>query len=356
MCPCPTKIDKNVSTQLISRTETSIPQAGGAKCTIFGMRFLPLCLFLLTVVLMAAPQGDHVISQGDVDRWMMELSNWGRWGKADEMGALNFITAAKRKQAAAIVKEGYSVSLEHDALAERTAENPNPYTITWTKRGPQFASDTINVSYHGYAHTHMDALCHMANDHRIFNDFSDEIVPQAGCGKDSILSVKNGIVTRGVLIDIPRLKGVDYLEPSTPIYPEDLEAWLKKTGITVSRGDVVFVRTGRWARWAQKGPWNVGRNAAGLHASCAKWLHDREIAMLGSDGVSDLLPSPVDGVVQPIHQITLVALGVRLLDNCDLEALSEAAFERKRWTFMFTAAPLAIPGGTGSPVNPIAIF
>jgi kynurenine formamidase len=152
------------------------------------------------------------------------------------------------------------------------------------------------------------------------------------------------------------LKGVDYLEPGTAVCPEDLEAWEKKTGVKVSRGDVVFVRTGRWARWVAKGPWNVGRSAAGLHATCAKRLRDREIAMLGSDGVSDLLPSPVEGVVQPIHQITLVALGVRLFDNCDWEALSKAAADRKRWTFLLTAAPLAIAGGTGSPLNPIATF
>ena len=301
-------------------------------------------------------QTNHTVTKADVDRWMIELSNSNRWGSGDEMAALNFITPSKRKEAAALVKEGFSISLEHVAMTERTPENPVPYTITWTKRGPQFASDAIGVSYHGYAHTHMDALCHMANDHKLFGGFSDEIVPASGCLHDSILTARNGIVTRGVLIDIPWLKGVDYLEPDTAIYPEDLQAWEKKTGVRVSRGDVVFVRTGRWARWAAKGPWNLNRNAAGLHASCAKWLHDREIAMLGSDGVSDLLPSPVEGVVQPIHQITLVALGVRLFDNCDLEALSRAAADRKRWTFLLTAAPLAIEGGTGSPLNPIATF
>jgi kynurenine formamidase len=320
------------------------------------MRILSISLVLALLPLAGRAQSDHKVLKADVDRWMTELSNWNRWGKDDQLAALNFITGPKRKAAAALVKEGYSVSLEHEVLTEKTPENPYPYTITWTRRGPQFASDTINVSYHGYAHSHMDALCHMADQHKIFGGFSDEIAPRAGCANDSILTAKNGILTRGFLIDIPRLKGVDYLEPGTPVFPEDLEAWEKKTGVKVSAGDVVFVRTGRWARWAAKGPWNVGQSAAGLHASCAKWLHDRQIAMLGSDGVSDLLPSPVEGVVQPIHQITLVALGVRLFDNCDLEALSKAAADRKRWTFLLTAAPLAIQGGTGSPLNPIATF
>ena len=320
------------------------------------MRLLPLSLAFILLPVAAPAQTGHQVLKADVDRWMTELSNWNRWGKDDQLAALNFITPSKRKAAAGLVKEGFSVSLEHEVLTEKTPENPNPYTITWTRRGPQFASDTINVSYHGYAHSHMDALCHMADQHKIFGGFSDEIAPRAGCANDSIFTARNGILTRGVLIDIPRLKGVDYLEPGTPVYPEDLEAWEKKTGVKVSAGDVVFVRTGRWARWAAKGPWNVGQSAAGLHASCARWLHDREIAMLGSDGVSDLLPSPVEGVVQPIHQITLVALGVRLFDNCDLEALSKAAADRKRWTFLLTAAPLAIQGGTGSPLNPIATF
>ncbi len=316
-------------------------------------------VFCIAVTLLTAigfAQTDYPVAKADVDRWMIELSNSDRWGKTDEMAALNFITPSKRKAALALAKEGFSVSLEHVALTERTPENPNPYTITWTNRGPQFASDTISVSYHGYAHTHMDALCHMSNEHKLFGGFTDEIAPKSGCARDSILTARNGIFTRGVLIDIPWLKGVPYLEPGTAIYFEDLLAWEKKTGVKVSRGDVVFVRTGRWARWAEKGPWSLSRNAAGLHASCARWLHDREIAVLGSDGVSDVLPSPVAGVVQPIHQIALVALGVRRFDNCDLEALSKAAAEKHRWTFLLTAAPLAIEGGTGSPLNPIATF
>ena len=330
-------------------------------CTIQTMQSLRLftgLLLLLSVPVspVLCAQDPHAVTKADVDRWMTELSNWGRWGKDDQLGALNLITPAKRRQAAALVREGYSVSLSHDTLTEKTPENPSPYSITWTPRGPQFASDNINISYHGYAHTHMDSLCHMAFEHKIFNGFPDEIVPGKGCAQDAILTAKTGIVTRGVLIDIPRLKGVEYLEPGTPIYPEDLEAWEKKTGVKVAAGDVVFVRTGRWARWAAKGPWSVGRSASGLHASCARWLHDRGIAMLGSDGVSDLLPSPVEGVVQPIHQITLIALGVRLFDNADLEDLAKAAAQRKRWTFMLTAAPLVIPGGTGSPLNPIATF
>ena len=157
-------------------------------------------------------------------------------------------------------------------------------------------------------------------------------------------------------MDIPRLKGVKYLELSTPVYPSDLEAWEKQAGIKVGPGDIVFIRTGRWARRAEKGPWNTDRASAGLHVSCARWFKQRDIAMLGSDVHAELMPSPVAGVPYPVHQLLLVAMGVPMFDNCDLEALGEAAAKRKRWEFLLTAAPLAVPLGTGSPLNPIATF
>src|SRR5207248_2101916 len=147
----------------------------------------------------------------------------------------------------------------------------------------------------------------------------------------------NGIVTRGILMDIPRLKGVRYLEPGTPIYPEDLEAWEKRAGVKVGSGDVIFIRTGRWARRAEKGPWDISKNSAGLYASCMKWLKARDVAMLGSDAASDVMPSRVEGVEQPIHQLMLIALGTPIFDNCDLEALSEATNQRRRWEFLLTA-------------------
>ena len=157
-------------------------------------------------------------------------------------------------------------------------------------------------------------------------------------------------------MDIPRLKGVQYLEPATPIYPEDLDAWEKKAGFKVTSGDIVLIRTGRWARRDAKGPWHISDNAAGLYASCAKWLKARDVAVLGSDGASDVMPSRVPGVTQPIHQLVLVAMGMPIFDNLDLEAVSAEAAKRQRWEFHLSAAPLAVVGGTGSPFNPIASF
>ena len=301
------------------------------------------------------------LDKATIDRWMKELSNWGRWGKDDQLGAVNLITAAKRKQAAALVREGVSVSLSRDTEKEKAEDNPRPFTQEMNNTGTnpaggQFSVDTYSVLYHGYAHTHMDSLCHMFYEGKMYNGFSQEEVGAEGAKKLAINAFKNGILSRGVLLDIPVLKGVPYLEPGAPIYPEDLDAWEKKAGLKVTAGDIVFVRTGRWARRAALGPWNVGLRSAGLHASCAPWLRKRDVAMVGSDAGSDVMPSRVEGVRQPIHQLLLVAMGTPIFDNCDLEAISDASAARKRWAFMLSAAPISVKGGTGSPLNPIATF
>jgi kynurenine formamidase len=300
------------------------------------------------------------MTKEDVDRLMTELSNWGRWGKEDQLGAVNLITEAKRKQAATLVKEGISVSLARDTEKERADDNPSPYEHTMTLSGVnnrgQFSVDAFRISFHGYQHTHLDALCHMFWNGKMYNGVSQEEVTQKGAAKLAIQNLKQGIFTRGVLMDIPRLKGAKYLELGTPIYPEDLEAWEKKAGLKLTAGDAVFIRTGRWARRAEKGAWDISTKSAGLHASCATWLKRRDVALLGSDAASDVLPSGIDGVSHPIHQLALIALGVNIFDNCDLEALSEAAAKRNRWEFLLTAAPIPLTGGTGSPLNPIATF
>jgi kynurenine formamidase len=173
----------------------------------------------------------------------------------------------------------------------------------------------------------------------------------------AITNMKDGIFTRGILVDIPVLKGVPYLETSVAIFPEDLEAWEKKAGVKVGAGDALFVRTGVWARRKAVGPWLRGRaeggRSAGLDPSVIPWLKQRDIAILGSDHPQYVSPSNLKGAV---HDFALLYLGVHLFDNCDLEALADAAAARKRWDFLLTAAPLAIPGGTGSPANPIATF
>ncbi len=317
------------------------------------------------------------LTKDDIDRWMTELSNWGRWGKDDQAGTVNLITPAKRKQAAALVKEGISVSLSLDAdLAPKgspEAENPVAPSAaggrpryTWqhvmltsglSMRGPSgYAVDTIGVNYHGNNTTHFDALSHFIFNGQIYNGFPGSAITHWGAEKNDVLPFRDGLVTRGVLIDWPRFKNVPYMGDDEAIYAQDLDDWEKKTGVKIESGDCVLLRTGRWKRVAEKGPLNLNVAAPGLYASCAKWLKERNIALLGSDVVQDVRPSRVEGVSQPIHQLLLVAMGTPLFDNCELEAAAERAAALRRSTFLMTVAPLRVPGATGSPFNPLAIF
>ena len=309
---------------------------------------------------LACAYGQPTVTKADVDGWMESLSNWGRWGDDDQKGAINLITPETRLAAAKLVSMGISVSLARDVEKEEAVDNPRPFKHTMLNVGldnpGQFVSDDYQVSYHGYAHTHMDSLCHMAFNGKMYNGFDQAEVVAEGAPRLAVTNFKEGIFARAVLMDIPRLKGVNWLEPGTAIYPSDLDAWENKASAKVRSGDVVLIRTGRWAKRDKDGPWDVSKTSAGLHASCAKWLKDRDAAILGSDAASDVSPSLVEGVRQPIHQLVIIAMGMPIFDNLDLEAVAEEADRQNRWEFLVTAAPMAVGGGTGSPFNPIATF
>ncbi len=299
------------------------------------------------------------VTKADFEAMMKSLSNWGRWGADDELGTLNLITPEKRKQAAALVKEGVTVSLARDASKTQVAGSPPfGHKMVALPEDTEFsgASDEYRVAYHGFSETHIDALCHMSYKGKMYNGFPHKEVTERGAAKLSVLNVKQGIVTRGVLMDMPRLFGARFLEGGKAIYPTHLEAWEKAVGVKVESGDAVLIRTGRWERAKVEREWDIMKNSAGLHASCLPWLKARDVAVVGSDLALDVLPSGVDGVTLPVHVGVLVAMGMPILDNCDLEAVSEAAAARQRWAFSLTVAPLAVPGGTGSPINPLATF
>jgi kynurenine formamidase len=316
-------------------------------------------LFMVGFERHTATQGsvNHSVTKADVDRWMTELSNWGRWGKDDQKGTINLLTPDRRKKALAAAREGVSVSLSHTYIEEREADATSPFGRQMLPIGTgDFVSDRFTVSFHGYAHSHMDSLCHMSHDGRMYNGFARTEVTEAGCAKLAISNFKQGIVARGVLLDIARLKGVKYLDAGAPIYAEDLEAAERNQHVKVGPGDVLLIRNGRWARRAELGAWNTAQRGAGLHGSVLPWLKARDIAVLGSDTVNDVLPSQVDGVVEPIHQVVIIAMGTPLFDNLDLEAVADEAAKRGRWEFLLTGSPLAVETGTGSPLNPLAIF
>jgi kynurenine formamidase len=306
----------------------------------------------------AQPAPSHpLVTAAEYLRWQTELSNWGRWGKDDELGTLNLITPAKRKQAAALVKEGFSVSLARDASKDKEIDNPCPIEWAMYMDTPGMVMDQVAYPcIHGPGTTHLDSFAHVFFDGKMWNGYPKNLVTkETGATKSSIMTMKNGIVTRGVLYDIPKLKGLPYLEPGTRIYPEDLEAWEKKSGVKAGPGDALLLRWGKWARRAKVGPW-ANDEAAGFDNSVMPWLKKRDIALLGWETAGYAPAPPGDIPKASLHNFVLEILGVHILDRADFEALSEAAAARNRWEFMLTVAPLPIPNGTGSPVNPLAVF
>ena len=303
--------------------------------------------------------GTPLVSQEQFDRWRVELSNWGRWGSDDELGMANLITPAKRIAAAALVSDGFTVSLASNAQDYESADVPCPVEWEMVRATRTGASDRIAYPcIHGPGTTHLDAFAHVFFDGKMWNGYDVDglVTMEGGAGRNSILTMKNGIVTRGVLYDMPRLKGVPWLEPGTRITVEDLEAWEEMTGVRVGPGDAFLVRWGRWARQDALGPFDTGGEAAGLDNNVIPWLRERDVAVAGWE-TPGYAPQP-DGDLPrtALHNFALTILGIQILDRAEFQALADAAAERNRWEFMVTIAPLPIPNGTGSPVNPIAMF
>ncbi len=296
------------------------------------------------------------------------VKSWGRWGKDDQAGALNLITEAKRLAAARSIRTGEVVSLARELPVQPSSENPTPALHMMVMAGDacdatgvaglETAMDFVGVSFHGMAVSHIDALCHVFVGGRMYNGFPASDVKSIGALRNSIHVAKEGIVSRGVLLDIPRLRSVPWLELGDFILPAELDAAEKAAGLRVESGDVLLIATGRDARKERHGPWSANHEGiAGLHAECIPWLKERDVAVLGSDGISDTLPGlGIPGWPIPVHQCTLVAMGVHLLDNLQLGRLMAACARNRRWEFMVTVAPLRVERGTGSPVNPIAVF
>jgi kynurenine formamidase len=306
-----------------------------------------------------------VTNEAQFRQAMKDVSNWGRWGADDELGASNLITAAKRKQAAALVKEGTSVSLAHNVIQEDAADAGSRLDRVVVNVSESGASDRYQYSgtYHGAIHSHLDALnCHVMFEGKGYNGRSmDDIKAAGGCPKGSILAQRNGIFTRAVLFDATLLPGKGrpegWLEPGTAIHANDLEALEKIERVRVTPGDVILLYTGRWKRRAALGAWKTGEGFAGYQADVAYFMKERGVSFIGHDAWNDVAPHgfpPTVGL--PIHRLALVALGVSIFDNLDLEEAAEVARRLKRWEFLFTAAPLRIEKGMGSPLNPIATF
>jgi kynurenine formamidase len=303
------------------------------------------------------------LSSADFQALYERLRGGVRWGADDRRGAVNFITPDRRAAAAREVQAGRAVTLAAP-LASSAADNPEPGTRHMKRlpgepsdvAGVSFAADQLTVNIHGDVDSHIDALCHVSYNGTLYNGVAPGAVTSQGASELSIDDVHDGIVGRGVLLDIPRLRGVEWLEPGDHVTAAELAAAEAAQQVLVGPGDLLFVRVGHRRRRGELGPWDVASSRAGLHPLAMEFLAERQVAVLGSDGNSDAAPSSVGDVAFPVHVLAINALGMYLLDYLqfdDLVPLCEAA---GRWSFLCVIAPLRLPGGTGSPVNPIAIL
>jgi kynurenine formamidase len=317
--------------------------------------------------------GEAVPDEDQVRSWFSALSNWGRWGPDDERGTLNHITPASRLAAARLVTEGEVVSCAWDIDTAPRRDHvfgaPQRFMLATGEGladpervgGPVEGGGTaeyLGLVFHGYAVTHLDGLCHMHWDGRFYNGVpASAVTVGQGATRLAVTAIPEGIATRGVLLDVAAARGRDWLEPGEGVLPADLDAAAAAQGVEVRPGDVVLLRTGYGRRLREQGPDDVrtvGR--AGWHGACLPWLHERQVAAIGADTAQDVIPSGYATVRNPVHLVGIVAMGLWLIDNCDLEPLAATCRRLDRWAFQLTVAPLRITGGTGSPVNPLAHF
>jgi kynurenine formamidase len=298
------------------------------------------------------------------------VKNWGKWGADDQLGTLNYITPDKVRAAAGLVRSGRRVSMEIPINKVAGPDNPNQaihfvmqgHDIRVDTSGIRFALDFLGMACHGDCHTHVDALCHLSYNGLTYNGkVAEEVVTSTGATTLDITSYRDGLVGRGVLLDIPRLRGVKWLEPGEAVTRQELEMAEKAEGVRLGEGDILVFRTGHHRRRLELGPWNnnappEGEGKAGVHIDTIPWMHERKIAAFLPDGDGETVPSGVADVAYPIHPLQIVAMGMLASDSLQFEDLARACEEEGRHEFMVVGLPLQLPGGTGSPWNPIAIF
>lgn len=306
------------------------------------------------------------MNSDEFDKLFHEVSNWGRWGSDDEKGTLNFLTPAMVARSAKLVRTGKSVSMARPVDTVPSAENTSPALHHMTRGydvdgeneiGIQYSADFLGCACHGCAHSHFDALCHIAYKGRLYNNRPASLVTSQGAKMMDITQYSHGVIGRGVLLDIPRLRNVKWLEPGDAVMAEELEAAETGQGVKLEEGDIFVFRVGHYRRRAELGPWDVDTvGRAGLHPSAMKLLHERKIAAFFPDGDGEVIPSPVNSTSAPIHALQIASMGLACADSLQLEEVSQECDRLGNWEFMAMASPLRLPGGTGSLVNPIAIF
>ncbi len=300
----------------------------------------------------------RVPTRQEVDSYLRDRRNWDRWGDKGSAGAVNLITEEKRLSAVKLVEKGRTVSLSRPFPVEPSIENPRPalhYLFTVDRQeGWGSAQDFYGITYHGTATTHIDALCHVWTGDGMWDgrDPAKELT-FTGAKYGSVDAWSQGILTRGVLLDVPKHRNKPFVTLEEPVHGWELEDIVKEAGVTLEPGDAVVVYSGREAYAEAHGSWGGGESRAGLHASCLPFIRDNDISILVWD-MMDAAPNEY-GLPHTVHAV-IPAYGVALLDNALLQPLAEVCAEEGRYEFMLSINPLVVIGGTGSPVNPIAVF
>jgi kynurenine formamidase len=298
------------------------------------------------------------------------VKNWGRWGPDDELGTLNYITPEKVRAAAGLVRSGRRVSMAIPINKVAGPDNPmqanllvvQGHDVPVDESKVRFGLDWLGMAAHGDCHTHVDALCHISYDGLTYNGRrAEDVLRTNGATEQDIAAYHTGVVGRGVLLDLPRHRGVKWLEPGEAVTRAELEDCAAAQDVELGEGDILVFRTGHHRRRLELGPWDnspppAGEGKAGLHVDTIPWMHELRLAAFLPDGDGEAVPSVVDGITYPIHPLQVAAMGMLVSDSLQFEELVVACEEEQRYEFMVVGLPLRLPGGTGSPWNPIAIF
>ncbi|MFJ8164345.1 cyclase family protein [Streptomyces sp. NPDC096136] len=301
------------------------------------------------------------VSRREFDALFAAVRTWGRWDPADR-GAWNRVAPGHVRRAAALVRDGTPVALGRPWDTRPGPDNPRPALHHMTDPGdveppePSAHKDFLGADYHGKAVSHLDALSHIAYRGELYGGVPAREAVGAGGVRFGSVAALGPLVTRGVLLDLPAVLGTDWLEPGRAVRAGDVLAAERELGARIDEGCAVLLRTGRFRRRRELGPWDLDAASAGFHVDAVPLLAERGVGLLGSDGDNDLRPSPVEGLHSPVHTLAITAMGVPLLDNLDLEGLSAACAAAGRHEFLLVVTPLDVPGGTGSPVNPVAVL
>jgi kynurenine formamidase len=309
-------------------------------------------------------------SRESVLTYLRENSNWGRWGDADQSGAANMITQDKIVQAARLIRDGKHISLSRDVPTRPSASNRHPAQHIVMDRLARGTGGTVldylGISCHGISSTHIDALCHVWDADGMWGGRRPEDhIRYDGVRWAAINNWSNGLVTRGLLFDVPAYRGTQYVDLHTPVTGRELEAIAAHNRVSVEPGDALVIYSGRekWSREVEEyggaqaeahaGLTSTTAPRPGLHVSCLQYLRDTDCAILAWD-MMDVKPND-DGLAWAVHA-AIWAFGIALIDNALLQPLAEYCAANNRIEFMLTVAPLKLIGGTGSPVNPIAVL